>query len=40
MIKPQNIAEVVQQFVLLLGLDPEATFSLKQNDQGAEQTQI
>ena len=34
MIKPQNSSEVVQQFVLLLHLDPQATFTLKQNDQG------
>ena len=34
MIKPQNTSEVVQQLVLLLQLDPEATFTLKLNDQG------
>lgn len=33
MIKPQNSSEVVQQFVLMLHLDPQTTFTLKQNDQ-------
>ena len=35
MIKPQNTAEVVQEFTLLLRLNPEDVFTLKQNDPGA-----
>ena len=35
MIKPQNTAEVVQEFILLLRLNPEDVFTLKQNDPGA-----
>ena len=34
MIQPQNITEVVQEFVLLLRLDPAAIVTLKQIDQG------
>jgi len=34
MIKPQNSAEVVQEFILLLQLDGDAVFTLRQNDQG------
>ena len=34
MIKPQNTAQAVQKFILLLQLDPEAVFTLKQNDPG------
>jgi len=34
MIKPQNTGDVVEEFITLLGLDPDATFTLKQNDQG------
>ena len=35
MIKPQNTAEVVQEFILLLRLNLEDVFTLKQNDPGA-----
>ena len=34
MIKPQNSAEVVQEFISLLQLDGDAVFALRQNDQG------
>lgn len=31
MVKPQNTGDIVQEFITLLGLDPDATFTLKQN---------
>ena len=34
MIKPQNSAEIVQEFISLLQLDGDAVFALRQTDQG------
>ena len=34
MMKPQNIASAVDEFIELMKLDPEQKFTLEQNDEG------
>ena len=36
MMKPQNIASAVDEFIELMKLNPDQKFTLEQNDEGSE----
>ena len=40
MMKPQNIASAVDEFIELMQLNPDQKFTLEQNDEGTPKSQI
>ena len=39
MMKPQNIASAVDEFIELMQLNPDQKFTLEQNDEGTAKSQ-